>query len=33
MKYDGIEDDISFILNGREKVSGWNDTAMENETD
>ena len=33
MKYDGIEYDISFILNGKEKVSGWNDTVMANETD
>ena len=34
MKYDGIdEDDIPLILNGKEKVSGWNDTVMTNETD
>ena len=33
MKYDRIEDDISLSRNGKEKVSGWNDTLVINETD
>jgi hypothetical protein len=35
VKYDGIEieDDISLILNGKEKLSSWDDTIMTNETD
>ena len=33
VKYEGIEDDISLSRNGKEKVSGWNDTLVINETD